>query len=341
MCQTTQRTFQPKASNVKREGYCSPHKLNIYYPPKPDVRAYIKTVEVSCMNRLFQGIGFRNNKGGLEFFSEEYREKHCATASEYLDLLRKEKQQLEEEYENVQLEISRGNGSIDDWQEKYEELERQLQDVKDSMQHFIIQCKTGQIAESEKLRIRKQLGIEDRNIQRQLDCVKAEIDGYERNKERLSMLSCILPELQIKIDNKEKELAIAKTYTIEQPGLLTFPWVKGIVAKQVNLFADMFDYIAYVFLANNPDAEKLPTLCDNIVLNDPRNFTDMLLNSVGYDRIYCFFPHTLSGEVIEKTILTSIDARRVVSLSDYYGDYTTLYEYAKTFDEFVPLTDKI
>ena len=52
MCQTTQRTFQPKASNVKREGYCSPRKLNIYYPPKPDVRAYIKTVEVSCMNRL-------------------------------------------------------------------------------------------------------------------------------------------------------------------------------------------------------------------------------------------------------------------------------------------------
>ncbi len=67
----------------------------------------------------------------------------------------------------------------------------------------------------------------------------------------------------------------------------------------------------------------------------------MLLNSVGYDRIYCFFPHTLSGVVIEKTILTSIDARRVVSLSDYYGDYTTLYEYAKTFDEFVPLTGKI
>ena len=339
MFQPTQRTFQRKVSHVKREGYCNSQKLNIYYPPKPDVRALIKSVEVTCMNRLFQGVGFRNNNGGLEFFSEEYKEKHCNTVSKTLDILRKEQKKLEEEYENVQFEITRGNGSIDDWQSQYDELESQLQEVADSMQHLILQGRTGQIAENEKIRIRQQLKNEEKRIKAQMKSVKTEIDGFNNNKTRLAQLKCILPELQAKIADKEAELPIISTFTIKQPGLLTFPWVKGIVAKQVNLFADMFDYIAYVFLASNPDAEKLPTLCDNIILNDPRNFTDMMLNSVGYDRIYCFFPHTLSGDTMEKTLLQRIDAR-VVSLRDYFKDYPTLYEYAKTFEDFVPITSK-
>ena len=340
MYQPTQRTFERKVSNVKREGYCSPQKLNIYYPPKPDVRAFIKSVEVTCMNRLFQGVGFRNNNGGLEFFSEEYKEKHCNTVSKTLDILREEQKKLEEEYENVQFEISRGNGSIDDWQRQYDELESQLQEVADSMQHLILQGRTGQIAENEKIRIRQQLKNEEKRIKAQIKSVKTEIDGFNNKKTRLAQLKCILPELQAKIADKEAELPIISTFTIKQPGLLTFPWVKGIVAKQVNLCADMFDYIAYVFLASNLDAEKLPTLCDNIILNDPRNFTDMMLNSVGYDRIYCFFPHTLSGDTMEKTLLQRIDARRVISLRDYYKDYPTLYEFAKTFEDFVPVTSK-
>lgn len=340
MYQPTQRTFEQKVSNIKREAYYSPQKLNIYYPPKPDVRAFIKSVEVTCMNRLYQGVGFRNNNGGLEFFSEEYKEKHCDTVSKTLDVLREEQKILEEEYENIQFEIARGNGSINEWQSHYDELESQLQEASISMQHLILQGRSGQIAENEKIRIRQQLKNEEKRVKAQMKSVKTEIDNFHNNKTRLAQLKCILPELQAKIADKEAELPIVSTFTIKQPGLLTFPWVQGIVAKQVNLFADMFDYIAYVFLANNSAAEKLPTVCDNIILNDPRNFTDMMLNSVGYDRIYCFFPHTLSGDTMEKTFLERIDTRRVISLRDYYKDYPTLYEFAKTFNDFVPVTSK-
>ena len=339
--QPVQRSYQRKVSNVKHESYCSSHKQNIWYPLKADVREYLKTVEVSCMNRLFQGVGFRNDNGGLEFYSEDYKEKHCSTVGEYITMLRKEQQALEEEYKNVEFEIARGNICIEDWQSQYEDLQSQLQSNNDSMQHLIMQGKTGQIAEADKLRMRQQLKTEKKRLVSQMESLKAEIDGYHNSKNRLSMLKCILPELQDKISNKEKELEVASTFTIEQPGLLTFPWVKGIVAKQVNLFADMFDYMAYVFLSSNPDAEKLPTLCDNIVMNDPRNFTTMLLNSVSYDRIYCFFPHTLLGITMEKTVLQKINSGRAMSLSDYYGDYTTLYEYAKTFDDFVPISSKL
>lgn len=340
MYKPTQRTFEQKVSNIKREAYYSPQKLNIYYPPQPDVRAFIKSVEVTCMNRLYQGVGFRNNNGGLEFFSEEYKEKHCDTVSKTLDVLREEQKILEEEYENIQFEIARGNGSINEWQSHYDELESQLQEASISMQHLILQGRSGQIAENEKIRIRQQLKNEEKLVKAQMKSVKTEIDNFHNNKTRLAQLKCILPELQAKIADKEAELSIVSTFTIKQPGLLTFPWVQGIVAKQVNLFADMFDYIAYVFLANNSAAEKLPTVCDNIILNDARNFTDMMLNSVGYDRIYCFFPHTLSGDTMEKTFLERIDTRRVISLRDYYKDYPTLYEFAKTFKDFVPVTSK-
>lgn len=338
MYQPTQRTFERKVSNVKREGYYSPRKLNIYYPPKPDVRTVIKSVDITCMNRLYQGVGFRNNNGGLEFFSEEYKNQYNDTVSKTLDVLRKEQKNLEEEYENVQFEIARVKGSVDEWQRQYDELESQLQDVAVSMQHLILQGRTGQIAENEKNRIRQQLKNEEKQIKTQIKSVKTEIDGFNNNKTRLAQLKCILPELQAKIAEKEAELPIVSTFTIKQPGLLTFPWVKGIIAKQVNLFADMFDYIAYVFLASNLKDDNLPTLCDNIILNDPRNFTDMMFNSVGYDRIYCFFPHTLSGDTMEKTLLQRIDSQRVISMRDYYKDYPTLYEFVKTFKDFVPVT---
>lgn len=341
MCQPLQRSTQCRASNVKAEGYYNPHKLKIYYPPKVDPRVYIKHVEVSCMNRLFKGIGIRNNNGGLEFFCEEYMNKHHASASEYIDMLRKQKKAYEEEFETLGIELTRGNANIESWLNERSELEVQLQDISDSMQHLIMQGRTGQIAEEEKIRIRQQLKTENKKTTARMNHVKAEIDGFYKNQERHFLLSCILPELEEKIAVKEKELEIASTFTIEQPGLLTFPWIKGIVAKQVNLFADMFDYLAYVFLSTNPDAEKLPTLCDNIVLNDPRNFTDMLLSSVGYDHIYCFFPHTLLGKTIEKTILERFNSDRVMSLGDYYEGYATLYEYARTFEEFVPITSKI
>ena len=334
------RPFQRKGSHVKREGYCSPQNLSIYYPPKPDVRSFIKSVEVTYMNRLFHGIGIRNNNGGLEFFSEEYKEIHCGSVSKSLDVLREEQNTLEEEYENVQLGITRGNGSIDDWQIHHDELVSQLQEIAASMQHLILQGRTGQIGEYEKNRIRQQLNSEARRIKSQMKSVKTEIDGYYNIKTRLAQLKCILPELRSKIADKEAELPVVSTFTINQPGLLTFPWMKGIVAKQVSLFADMFDYIAYVFLASHPDAEKLPTLCDCIILNDPRNFTDMMLSSVGYDRIYCFFPHTLSGDTMEKTLLHRVDSRCVVSLRDYFKDYPTLYEFAKTYEDFVPVTVK-
>lgn len=340
MLQTIQRTFQRKSSNVKHETYCNSSRLNIYYPIKPDARAVLKNVQVSCMNRIFSGVGFRNDNGGLEFISDDFKEKHSVSTEEFINDLRNKQSVLEEEFEFLQQEISRGNDAIDKWQSDYEDLQSQLQDVQDSMQHLIMQGKSGLLSEEEKSRIRQQLKTENKRISGQMEALKKEIDGYYNNKTRFSFLSVALPELELKIKDKEKALAIANTFTIEQPGLLTFPWVKGIVAKSVCLFADMFDYLAYVYLSNNPDAKQLPCLCDNIVMNDPRNFMAMMLNSDSYDHVYCFFPHTYLGETIEQTILRRNDSR-VVIMSDYYEGYTTLYEYAMTFEDFIPITSKV
>ena len=339
-CQPIQLPYHHKIGNIKYEG-CCPHKTVNYLPLNPNPQSLLKTVEVSCMNRLFRGIGFRNNNGGLEFYSDEYREKHRSSMGENLEMLRKERQSLYEEYKKILSEIKRDKDYISDWNNEYEELVVQQQDVADSMQHLVLQSKSGQFADSEKTRIRQHLNKEENRIKKRMEFLTKAISDYYDNKSRSLLLSAILPELQEKINNMKRESAIANTFTIKQTGLVTFPLIKGIVAKKVNLFYDMFDYLAYIFLLGKYEVEDLPTQCDNIVLNDSHNYIDMLLSCMSYDRIYSYFPHTVLGKIMDKTVHDFIKKGRVKSMSNYYKGYPTLYEYAKTFDEFTPITSKI
>lgn len=339
-CEPIHHPYHQKSGNVKQDGYC-PCKLNSCYPLNPIPESLLKTVEVTCMNRLYSGIGFRNNNGGYEFFSDEFKESHCSSLVKSLDKIRKERESLEEEYKKIQYEIERDKDSLSCWNNEYDELVVQQHKVSESFQHFVRQCKTSHLSDKEKTRIRQQLKGEDSRITRRMKFLKKAISTYHSNKSRSLLLSAILPELQEKIKNKECELTIVNTFTIQQPGLVTFPWIKGIVSKQVNLFYDLFDYLAYVFLSSNDEAVVLPTHCDNIVLNDPHNYIDMLLSCIGYDRIYSYFPHTMLGKIMDKTVHDFINDVRVKSMSNYYKDYPTLYEYAKSFDEFIPITSKI
>ncbi len=325
-----------KVDNVKSESYSGNSRFSVRIPARQDIRSSMKKVEITSMNRIYSGIGIRNDNGGLEFISDEYRQRHASSAEDILSDLRSKLSAMEAEMETVESETARGSRMIDGWQNEYADLQSQLQDVQDSMHHLILQGKKGQLSEEEKTRIRSQLKMENRRIRKKMTSLKVEIDGFRSNTSRLSYLTVALAELNVKIADREKALAIANTFTIDQPGILTFPRIKGFVAKSVCLFSDLFDYLAYVYMSNNPDARELPYFCDNIVMNDPRNFMTMMLNSDGYDHIYCFFPHTYMGKTMERTILERNDPR-VVTMSDYYDGYTTLYEYAKTFDDFIPV----
>lgn len=339
-CQPIQSPCHPKAGNVKFECFCF-QKLDSRLPINTIPQSLLKAVEVTCLNRLYSGIGFRNNNGGLEFYSEEFKASRCSTLGKRLEKIRKERQSLKEEYKKLQYEIQRDKDSLCCWNKEYDELVVQQHDVAESFQRFAKQCKRGKLSDAEKLRIRQQLKCEDSRISDRLKILKKAISTYHDNKSRFLLLSAILPELHEKIKDKERELSIANTFTIHQTGLVILPWIKGLVAKSVNLFYDMFDYLAYSFLSNSDDAEALPTQCDNIVLNDPRNFIDMLLSCVSYDRIYVYFPHTMLGKILDKTVYDFTHKGCVKSMSGYYKDYPTLYEYAKSFDDFVPITSKI
>lgn len=330
----------PRAGNVKREILCSSPKLNVFYPKQSDVHSMFRDVQVSFMNRLYQGIGLRNNNGGLEFISDEYKEIRCSSVRDYLKTLRDELQSMEDEYKVVEYENLRDKGSIENWKKKIEVLQQQLEDCGVSLNLFLTQCKSGQYEKKEKMRIRQHLSSEKRRIKREIDLLQKALDGYDRNKSRLLLLRYILPELREKILNKEKELDIVNIFTVQQAGLLTFPWKKGYVSNQVNLFLDIFDYLSYVFLVKHYGIKDFPVFCDSIVLNDPRNFVNMTLDSEVYDRIYCYFPHTLIGKMMEKTLSEKISSRRVISMASYYENHVTLYEYAKTFKDFAPIKNK-
>lgn len=319
----------------------SSNRKRVWHPVRKEFHDAMKAVEVTCLNQVFSGIGFRNDNGGLEFFSEGLRNRLTSKAREDLDAMRSRLAKMEDEYDSVSSEILRGRLHITDWQQLSGGKKRELSGIKDDIDATLARSKSGEITEQDMKARYKVLGAERRRVEHQLADLRREISGYRSNLRRQNLLSICIEELRQHIDDKERELSVSNTFTIEQSGILTFPFIKGVRSKSCCLFADVMDYTAFVYLSGTPGRERYPKCCDGIVLNAPCNFSCLLseIERSTYEYVYCFFPDTILYKTIEETII-SRNGGKAVSMGVLYEGYVSLHEYAREKENYSPLKTK-
>lgn len=297
----------------------------------------IKDVQVTCMNKLYTGIGFPNDSGGMEFFSDSCRLRDPSRHEDDLVSLHGQLESMERELGRLSEDQILNAGHITEWQEALSRKEEESRQAADDLDHFVAQAKQGEIDEKEKARVLGLLKNELRVVTKERDKIARKVNAYFEGKSRSWFLAMCIMEMKQKIKEKDLSLSSFSTFTAGQPGLLTFPLVKGVKCKSCCLFADVLDYLAYICLSGKTRKDDIPRNCDSIVLNDPRNFLKMLISCDIYDHIYCFFPDTVTGKTMEKTILRRFDPR-AVSMSYLYESQVTLYEYSMRKYDFSPLS---
>lgn len=285
----------------------------------------LRDVEITCLNRLYKGIGFRNTNGGLEFYCKEYKEnRQKKNAAEISDLCQY-CSSLEEERSSLSFDLVTCEKECEEWYSALSDLQQRSASVSTRIKN--LSANEGKsMPVKDRVFLRKQLKAEFRQLNDFIAKYQGKIESFLEKKKRLSLLNIILPQLRAKITDRKKENAVASFVTLDQPGILEFPLLKGMKNKSCCLFFDIFDYLSYSYLVDNSFLSGLPRGCDCIVMNDIRNFITLLLHSDDYDNVYCFFPNTVLGKTMEKTVTTRKKSR-VASCSSLFKNCTTLYEF--------------
>ena len=325
---TLRKPFQRYSAALNGRNVSSSTGRRVWRPVRKEFRDAVRNMEVTCLNQVFQGIGFRNDNGGLEFYSEGLRSYLAPMIREELDSLHNQLVSMESEFETVSSEVLRGRLHIQEWQSFRSRKEKELSHISAEISRLATLSRNGEIPEGKTNSLRAKLGGDRNRIKNQLDnCIK-EIDAYNSNLNRQKILDLCLEELRHHIKDKERELSASNTFTLEQSGLLTFPFIKGIRSKSCCLFADIADYIAFVRFSGETSNGQYPKCCDGIVLNDPRNFYSLLseIENSSYESFYCFFPNTVLGKTMEKTII-SREEGRAVSMEKLFDGYVSLHEH--------------
>ena len=115
--------------------------------------------------------------------------------------------------------------------------------------------------------------------------------------------------------------------TVGRVGVVSLPVELNRKTKTCCLFADMFDYLAYLTLLQDDRGATFPCRCDYYVMNDVRNYIPMMLDVVNYERVHCFFPNNDCGQVMTATFTMKNSRSR--SESRRYLDYEYLYDFLK------------
>lgn len=336
MITTPRRTFRRNMTTVKGQ-WNNNRGLRLWQQSRKDILSAVKDVQVSCMNKIYKGIGFRNDNGGLEFYSDDCKKRLASKIEEDVEIFRERLELAENELESVICEIDIIHEHIDEWTADLQHKEEECQQARDQLECLILQAKLGEIPEVEREKLRNRLKFELRQAESRRDDAKSKVERYREVINRKWYLEMYIQELTSKIEEKEKDAVASNTFTVHQPGILTFPFVNGLKSKSCCLFADILDYLAYVYQVNENKKEGFPRICDSIVLNDPRNFLKLFILCDTYDSIYCFFPNTISGKTMEETII-SRHGSRVVSMSHLYDGSVSLFEHSDTLDDFSPLS---
>lgn len=291
-----------------------------------------KNVQVSCMNRIYTGFGFRNDNGGMEFYSEDSKQRLAETTEELIEQLRSHLSDLKTKLSEEQTIYDEGSEHIDEWTTDLHAKEAEFSRLNADLQQLIEQGKAGAIEETERERQRYILRKDITDMKSKVSQVKRKIDTYKASYCKILQIESLIGELESEIADKEKQKTTLSTFTVEKNGILTFPMVKNRRQKAVCVFANILDYLSYVVIVYETGYDEFPKNCDCIVLNDSANFMKMLVSVDTYDYIFCFFPDTILHKSLEETIIQR-DAPRAVSMGRHFCGHISLYDYLMSFGD--------
>lgn len=334
MCTANSKIIHMANAHVRQESFLDDSNCRKYeflgFHPGYTPRS-VKQVEVRCSNKTYQGIGIRNNAGGLEFYSNDYNTQRTNLLAKELAEVQNHKKALVKEQSLLQNEIAFSEPELDIWNERLHSLIHSIKEHEESIRSLVVLSQNGNITNLQKEQQRKVLMRLISNNKKDVRLIRQHQAILDSKKKRLRMLQLILPQLDCLIKDLQHNKSILSTVTVGETDLLFFPNNCEAKSSSCCLFADIFDYISYVYLQRKFKGKKLPVGCDCIVMNDPRNFINMMITSDDYDKIFVLFPNTIFGCTIEQTILQR-NPTRTVSVSSLYSDYVSLQRYAENIN---------
>lgn len=301
-----------------------------------DIPYTLKGVQVTYLNKLYKGIAFLNDAGGMEFYSPESKSRLANKIITGTDLLRQSLNEVQEELEYTASEIQVGHEHLDDWLSSLHQKEAECRHFHEQLDNLILLAKQGKISQDERETSRFQLLADLRIADRSRRNIKNHIDRYHEKMKKKPFLDIYYDELKAKIRMRERDVIAANTFTVNRSDILSRSYFRGHRSKDCCVFADVLDYLAYRHLTNENQADGFPRSCDCVVLNDPRNFLKLLLRCDVYDHIYCFFPDTIAGKTMEETLIERKGAH-AESMTYLYDGYVTLFAYSTSTDDYSPL----
>lgn len=114
-------------------------------------------------------------------------------------------------------------------------------------------------------------------------------------------------------------------FTLKAYGVSVIKNHATLRSKECCLFSNVLDYLAYLTLCSIKEFD-VPRKCDCIILNHAKNVSAFILECDHYMVLHTFFPLSLIGKTLEKT-LTSLYEDRVRSHIQIYSHSTSLLEY--------------
>lgn len=334
--QPTQRTFrrnmaiQAAQFSLNGAGSCG-WRPNV----RRDIPCMLKDVQVTYLNKLYKGIGFLNDVGGMEFYSPESKKRLTDKLNVATDLLRQTLSEAQDELDSVLSELQVGREHLDEWLSSLHQKEEECRHLREKLDHLILLAKQGEISQDERETSRFKLLADLRIADRSRRNIKKLIDRYHEKMKRKPYLELYYDELTAKIRMRERDIMASNTFTVNRYGILSRSYFRGHRSKACCVFADVLDYLAYIHLTNDNQADGFPRSCDCVVMNDPRNYLKLLLRCDVYDHIYCFFPDTIAGKTMEETLIQRKVAH-AESMTYLYDGYVTLFAYSTSTDDYSP-----
>ena len=316
-----------KSSNIKAEISIDDHVRHRLVRHGLSLQAIpegMKSVEVSCLNKVYHGVGLRNDNGGLEYFSEDFSRKAVGSVRHAVESFLRELVSLKHRLSKVEDEISRVGGTIETDTLRFVDVEKQLDGISDRLEALREGYRSGKVNDRQYHRTIYNIRREGKQAAGSVRALTARIDSYHQCLRERPVLLLRIEALRGKICEFSAMLKVLPTVSIERSGLLFFPRYEGVRSRQVCLFGNFLDYLAYRTLVSSDGSDPHGlVLCDAIVMNSPVNFVDMLLDSDLYEGITCFFPATVSGLTMEATVLSRNP--RAESRRDLYEEVGSLY----------------
>lgn len=334
ICQVCKHTLTSMGdANIKYESTINDAGRKLLSPfgiSPVSVPSSMKNVEVLYLNKLVKGVGFRNNNGGMQFFSQDFKETAEGQKMVEYEKLRSLRDSLQKEKSELSLKVGDGDESLTRLHIELANLEDSLANVRVNIENLLSQSRQGLVTEEKKDVLRKELRRERNRLLKGIKACKEKLEKLPADKERLDILNVCISHLDAEISDCARQLSVVSSVTIDRPGLLEFPLTRGKRSKSCCLFADMFDYLSYIHVLGSTKKHRFPRRTDSFVMNDIRNFLSLMLHSDGYDHIFCFFPHTTLGETMEKTVIQR-NQSCAVSMYGLYEGFVNLHEYVNHF----------